>query len=132
MLNAHHAILDYTDPASPGDTPRTTCVACIVQDNIAYWVHAGDSRLYLMRNGKGQAQTRDHSRVSANCIEEGVISEAQLPGTRTATRSTAAWAARTPPEIEFRARHRSITATSWLLCTDGLWGVLLRRHDGSP
>jgi hypothetical protein len=45
------------------DSPRTTCVACIVQNNIAYWVHSGDSRLYLLRNGKVLAQTRDHSRV---------------------------------------------------------------------
>ena len=60
MSNAHHAILDYASRHRLRDTPRTTCVACVVQDSIAYWAHAGDSRLYLMRNGKVQAQTRDH------------------------------------------------------------------------
>ena len=52
MTNAHHAILDFAERHKPEDSPRTTCVACIVQDNMAYWAHAGDSRLYLMRGGK--------------------------------------------------------------------------------
>ena len=52
MNNAHRAIIDFTDAHNLKDSPRTTCVACIVQHNIAYWAHAGDSRLYLMRGGK--------------------------------------------------------------------------------
>jgi serine/threonine protein phosphatase PrpC len=62
MTNAHHAILDYAAP-HPAEAPRTTCVACVVQDSVAYWAHAGDSRLFLMRNGRVIGQTRDHSRV---------------------------------------------------------------------
>ncbi|PKL75742.1 MAG: hypothetical protein CVV27_13835, partial [Candidatus Melainabacteria bacterium HGW-Melainabacteria-1] len=76
MTNAHHAILDYTARHRLKDTPRTTCVACIVQDNVAYWAHAGDSRLYLMRDGKVITQTKDHSRIRL-LVEEGMITEAQ-------------------------------------------------------
>ena len=76
MTNAHSAILDYASRHRLPDTPRTTCVACIVQDNIAYWAHAGDSRLFLMREGKVIAQTKDHSRIRL-MVEEGLISEAQ-------------------------------------------------------
>ena len=43
------------------DTPRTTVIACVLQGNAAYWAHCGDSRLYLVRDGKLIARTRDHS-----------------------------------------------------------------------
>ena len=48
LINAHHAILDYASRHRLDDSPRTTCVACIVLENVAYWAHAGDSRLFLM------------------------------------------------------------------------------------
>ena len=52
LSNAHHAILDYAADRFLPEAPRTTCVACIVQDSIAYWAHAGDSRLYAIRGGR--------------------------------------------------------------------------------
>ncbi|HNH49261.1 MAG TPA: protein phosphatase 2C domain-containing protein, partial [Myxococcota bacterium] len=58
MTNAHHAILDYSAKHHLSDSPRTTCVACVIQDSVAYWAHAGDSRLFVMRRGKVFAQTR--------------------------------------------------------------------------
>ena len=36
------------------------CVACVVQDGYAYWAHVGDSRLYVFREGRILARTRDH------------------------------------------------------------------------
>ncbi|MEI2740174.1 MAG: protein kinase [Chitinophagaceae bacterium] len=77
MLNAHRGILDFAGKHHLLDSPRTTCVACIVQNNVAYWAHSGDSRLYLLRNGKALAQTRDHSRVRL-LVDQGVISEEQM------------------------------------------------------
>ena len=55
ITSAHHAIVDYANLRSLLETPRTTCVACIIQDGIAHWAHVGDSRLYLIRNGKVEA-----------------------------------------------------------------------------
>ena len=43
------------------DPPRTTLVASVVQDGCVWWVHCGDSRLYMVRNAKVLARTRDHS-----------------------------------------------------------------------
>jgi serine/threonine protein phosphatase PrpC len=53
--------------------PGTTCVAALIQDGKMYWGHAGDSRLYLMRDGKVLARTRDHS-VVFQWLEWGMIS----------------------------------------------------------
>ncbi|HJW24903.1 MAG TPA: protein phosphatase 2C domain-containing protein [Rhodocyclaceae bacterium] len=124
ITNAHHAILDYSAKHRLQESPRTTCVACIVQDNIAYWAHAGDSRLYLMRGGKVAAQTRDHSRVRL-LIEEGVINEAQAA--RHPDRNkiySCLGSIDQPPELDFSRKTLLEKGDVLLLCTDGLWGVL--------
>jgi serine/threonine protein phosphatase PrpC len=123
MTNAHHAILDYTARHRLKDTPRTTCVACVIQDNIAYWAHAGDSRLYLMRGGRTIAQTKDHSRIRL-MIEEGMISEAQAAIHPDRNKIYSCLGSPTPPEIEFSRKMPLEHGDILLLCTDGLWGVL--------
>jgi serine/threonine protein phosphatase PrpC len=121
MTNAHHAILDYAERHRLNDTPRTTCVACIVQDNIAYWAHAGDSRLFLMRGGKVIAQTKDHSRIRI-LLEEGLISEALAATHPDRNKIYSCLGSPTPPEIEFSRKTPLQHGDILLLCTDGLWG----------
>ena len=43
--------------------PRATCAICLIQENGCYWAHIGDSRIYLMRNGRLISRSRDHSHV---------------------------------------------------------------------
>jgi len=123
MTNAHHAILDYTARHALRDTPRTTCVACIVQDNVAYWAHAGDSRLFLMREGKIIAQTKDHSRIRL-LVEEGMITEAQAAFHPDRNKIYSCLGSPTPPEIEFSRKTPLDHGDILLLCTDGLWGEM--------
>lgn len=112
MTTAHRAIVDFTDAHKLKDSPRTTCVACIIQDNIAYWAHAGDSRLYLLRGGKVVTHTRDHSRVQL-LIDQGLINESQAAVHRTATRSIAALVVNSLPRSSFRAKHLLWLAMCW-------------------
>lgn len=123
MTNAHHAILDYTTRHHLRDTPRTTCVACVVQDNVAYWAHAGDSRLYLMRDGRVITQTKDHSRIRL-LIEEGMISEAQAAFHPDRNKIYSCLGSPTPPEIEFSRKTPLNHGDILLLCSDGLWGEM--------
>jgi len=122
MTNAHHAILDYSARHRMSDTPRTTCVACVIQDNVAYWAHAGDSRLFLMRAGKVIAQTKDHSRIRL-MIEEGLLTEAQAAVHPDRNKIYSCLGSPTPPEIEFSRKTPLAHGDIVLLCTDGLWGV---------
>lgn len=72
MRLAHEGIMKFPhekDQAFPG----TTCVAAVIQDGNLYWGHAGDSRLYLLRDGAVHARTRDHSMVG-QWLEWGMIS----------------------------------------------------------
>ena len=123
MTNAHHAILDYTARHALRYTPRTTCVACVVQDNVAYWAHAGDSRLFLMRDGKVIAQTKDHSRIRL-LVEEGMISEAQAVFHPDRNKIYSCLGSPTPPEIEFSRKTPLNHGDILLLCSDGLWGEM--------
>ena len=41
--NAHHAIPTTPSTSSCPDVPRTTIVACLIQEGVAHWAHAGDS-----------------------------------------------------------------------------------------
>ena len=123
MNNAHNAILDYTTRHHLKDTPRTTCVACIVQDNVAYWAHAGDSRLYLMRDGRLIAQTKDHSRIRL-LVEEGMITEAQAAFHPDRNKIYSCLGSPTPPEIEFSRKTPLDRGDVLLVSTDGLWGEI--------
>ena len=55
MMRAHQALGSYANQFSMLETPRTTCVACVVQAGHAYWAHVGDSRLYLFRRGQARS-----------------------------------------------------------------------------
>lgn len=72
LTNAHNAIVDYAFDKQLPEAPRTTVVACVVQEGFAYWAHAGDSRLYVLRRGRIAAQTRDHSRVQL-MMDQGLL-----------------------------------------------------------
>ena len=123
MLNAHSAIIDFTEVHKLNDSPRTTCVACIVQDNIAYWAHAGDSRLYLMRGGKVITHTRDHSRVQL-LMDQGVINAAQAAVHPDRNKVYSCLGGTHNPEIEFSRKTPLESGDVLVLCTDGLWGVI--------
>ncbi|HEX5362698.1 MAG TPA: protein phosphatase 2C domain-containing protein [Gallionella sp.] len=73
MRHANERIMQVPHDKSAGGFPGSTCVAALIQDGKMYWGHAGDSRLYLLRDGKVFAKTKDHSMVF-QWMEWGVIS----------------------------------------------------------
>ena len=123
LSNAHHAIADFTEAHSLRDSPRTTCVACLIQNNVAYWAHAGDSRLYLIRGGRVATRTRDHSRVQL-LIDQGIITEAQAATHPERNKIYSCLGGYQPPDIEFSRKTPLEAGDVLALCTDGLWGVV--------
>ncbi|HEX5337182.1 MAG TPA: protein phosphatase 2C domain-containing protein [Gallionella sp.] len=73
MRHAHERIMKISHDRALGAFPGTTCVAALIQDGIMYSGHAGDSRLYLLRDGKVLHRTKDHS-VVHQWLELGIIS----------------------------------------------------------
>ena len=123
MTNAHHAILDFVNENNLQDSPRTTCVACIVQNNIAYWAHVGDSRLYHLRKQRALAITRDHSRVRL-MLDQGLITERQAENHPDKNKVYTCLGGTQLPEIEFSKKTPLEANDILLLCTDGLWGAI--------
>jgi serine/threonine protein phosphatase PrpC len=72
MRHANERILKVAHDRDLGGSPGSTCVAALIQDGRAHWGHAGDSRLYLLRDGAVLARTRDHSMVQ-QWMEWGMV-----------------------------------------------------------
>jgi len=123
LSNAHHAILDYAFDKHLTDIPRTTVVACLIQDGVAHWAHAGDSRLYMIRKGRLLYQTRDHSRVQL-MLDQGLLdaeAAAVHPGRN---RIFSCLGGNHPPQIEFSRGVSLANGDVVAICSDGVWGPL--------
>jgi len=123
ITNAHNAILDYAADRLLPEAPRTTCVACVVQDSVAYWAHVGDSRLYAIRGDKVLAQTRDHSRVQ-RMVDDGQITAEEALVHPARNRIYSCLGGVQPPQIDFSKKTALATGDILVLCTDGVWGPL--------
>ena len=123
----HAAIL--RDAAKRGliDTPRTVLVACIVQDGQAYWTHVGDSRLYLIRDGRIVHRTRDHS-VVQELVDTGRIREEASTTHPERNRLLQCLGGYTPPQPAPLSREPLFEHDIVLLCSDGFWNPLTQRQ----
>ena len=120
---AHHAIVDFAADRELPEAPRTTCVACIAQKNMAYWAHAGDSRLYLIRGDQLLAQTRDHSRVQI-MLDQGLIDADAAAVHPARNRVFSCLGGSQAPQIDFSRKTPLKSRDIIALCSDGLWAPL--------
>ncbi len=123
MLRAHDAIRSYARDHNMPEAPRTVLVACVVQDSHAWWNHVGDARFYLLRAGRVEAQTRDHTAVQA-LVDAGEISLEQAYNHPESTRMLQSLGAPTTPVPGPGASAALQADDLLLLCSDGFWGPL--------
>ena len=115
LLAAHRRILRHAGENSMRDTPRTTFVAAVVQDQSASWVHCGDSRLYLVRDGELLARTRDLSYLEQAGAEMATIGRISRNVLFTCLGSP------TTPVFDVVGPVSLQHGDRILLCSDGLW-----------
>ena len=123
---SHGMLLREARQLGLADTPRTTVVACVVQEGHAYWSHIGDSRLYVLRKGEVHARTRDHTLVQ-QLVDEGRLQEDQMSTHPERNRLLQCLGGVQTPRVEPTAATRLERDDILLLCSDGLWGPLTRR-----
>jgi serine/threonine protein phosphatase PrpC len=123
MVKAHAALGSYSAQFSMLETPRTTCVACVVQGGHAYWVHVGDSRLCLYRQGALIAQTRDHSKVQY-LVDQGLLSATEVGEHPDRNKVYSCLGGMVDPVIDLSNRTALRDGDILVLCTDGLWGSI--------
>jgi serine/threonine protein phosphatase PrpC len=133
---AHRAIVSHAVAENLLESPRTTCVVCIVQDGKAWWAHAGDSRLYVLRGGRLAAATMDHSRVQ-QMVDSGVITPEAAAVHPERNKIYSCLGGVVPPVIAVSGEFPLHTGDTILLSTDGFWSqipaaliaTLLRKQD---
>ena len=123
ITDAHFALGDYAKARRLIESPRTTCVACVVQDSTAFWAHVGDSRLYHIREGRIQAQTRDHSRVQM-LVDQGRVREEAVAAHPDRNKIFNCIGAIALPQVELSKPTLLREDDTLILCTDGWWGPL--------
>jgi len=100
----------------------TTVVACLAEDDVVSVAHVGDSRAYLIRDGKLSRITNDHSWVFEQ-VQAGMLTEAEAekhPLRNVITRALGGALQVTPDASEIHAQAGDV----YLLCSDGLTGMV--------
>ncbi len=123
IQTAHRAIVSHAVEHNLLECPRTTCVACIVQNGCAYWAHAGDSRLYVLRRGDLAAATQDHSKVQ-QMIDAGSITPEQAARHPDRNKIYSCLGGVVPPQITSGRELRLEDGDTILLSTDGFWSQI--------
>ena len=123
FARAHDAIHRYARERGLPEIPRTVIVACVVQEGIAWWNHVGDARLYLVRDGRIEKQTKDHTQVQT-LVDAGEISPDQAYSHPQSTRMLQSLGGPTAPEPDPCASALLHKNDILLLCSDGFWGPL--------
>ena len=100
----------------------TTLVAALVNDATLTVGNAGDSRCYLVREGKLKQLTRDDSWVSA-AWAEGILSSDEIDRHPLRNVITKAVGAKDNIDLE-TSEHKLASGDVILLCSDGLHGML--------
>ncbi len=137
VIRGHCAINHVCKGRYPlDDSPRTTVVVCLVQDGHAYWGHVGDSRLYVIRDGRVLTRTQDHS-TSAQMRCNGIVSEETLRSLDRYAQLTRCVGGSRRPIVTLGDAMTLAPGDSILLCSDGLWRAfedaeLGRRLGGEP
>ncbi len=120
---SHHELHRYRAEQGLPEAPRTTIVLCVVQRGVATWAHAGDSRLYLIRNGSILDRTLDHSRVH-HLVSSGLIRPEDAKDHPERNRIFNCLGAFIAPTVDISHPTALHGGDILLLCTDGLWGTL--------
>ncbi|MDP2165949.1 MAG: protein phosphatase 2C domain-containing protein [Hydrogenophaga sp.] len=118
LMAAHHQIIRYAAEKGMLDTPRTTLVAAVMERNQMHWVHCGDSRLYIVRDGELLARTRDHSYME----QEAHLGRATDHINRNILFTCLGSPAK--PVLDLSGPMQLLQGDRVLMCSDGLWGTV--------
>jgi PPM family protein phosphatase len=118
LMAAHQQIVRYAAEKGMLDTPRTTLVAAVIKRNTMHWVHCGDSRLYIVRDGQLLMRTRDHSYME----QQAHLGRA----TQHINRNILFTCLGSPikPVFDLSGPLQLQQGDRMLLCSDGLWGTV--------
>ncbi|WP_461211247.1 PP2C family protein-serine/threonine phosphatase [Desulfocurvus sp. DL9XJH121] len=121
VLSADLSIRAARNGHKPLERMCCTLTAVYIKDGRAVFVHVGDSRLYLVREGRAVRLTRDHT-VLQTLVESGGMTEAQadVHPRRNELRLCLGCPYLEPDVDDLNLAPGDVL----LLCTDGLYGAV--------
>jgi protein phosphatase len=118
IQTAHAKVLETTTQKKEFQGMATTVVSIMFEDGKAQVAHVGDSRAYLIRNGKLIQLTSDHSWVNEQ-LRTGAISSSQARNHPYRNIVTRALGGPNPVDVDVMEEEMN-DGDIVLLCSDGL------------
>jgi serine/threonine protein phosphatase PrpC len=126
IYGANAALLQRQEECEALADMRSTLVVLLFDTNCgsATWGHVGDSRLYLLRDGRIRTRTRDHSLVQT-MVDNGMMRPEQAadhPESNVLFTSLGLRDAFQADVLE--TPYQLNDGDAFLLCSDGVWGAI--------
>lgn len=123
LKEAHRSIQQHARQNAHLSSMGTTCTAVALIGSRLFFIHVGDSRVYLLREGKLRILSRDHTLI-AQLLAKGLIRPDQAQNHPQKHILTSALGV-PDDEMEIDASSEALLLHKndvLMICTDGLWG----------
>lgn len=125
LLNAKQEMSKVGSQINSAGGMKTTVVVVLTDFNYLYWVHVGDSRMYLFNSGKLFSRTKDHS-IPQLLADTGEISEGEIRSHEDRNRLTAVFGSEGEDRFSYNDDpYKLLSGDVILLCSDGFWEYVL-------
>jgi PPM family protein phosphatase len=122
VVDANHTVCDLAEHEPAYRGMGTTLTAALVEGRRLHIAHVGDSRAYLLRDGRLSQLTDDHTLVQ-HLVDEGQITREEAA--RHPQRSIITRAIGVAPQVEVDSLSLELQrGDQLLLCSDGLTGAV--------
>ena len=121
IFQANEIILKMAQTSENLEGMGTTVVLAVIDEDEAYICHVGDSRAYVLKDGKLKQITKDHSLVNA-LIDQGAITEEEAK--HHSQKNVLLQAIGATLGIKPSMQRVDIKDQLLLLCSDGLYNSL--------
>ena len=130
IVSEAHLMIKLT-AISAEEEPHSTLAAFMINANrCCYWIHSGDSRIYLFRGPNLIKRTLDHSFVQ-RLVDEGSISEAEAAVHPQSNLLTGCLGTVQEPSSSAEYIDTLEIGDTLMCCSDGLWHYFTPREIGS-
>lgn len=120
LAEANRLICERSEAEAACAGMGTTCTVLAVRDDAAFLAHIGDSRAYLLRDGRLRQLSEDHSLV-AQLLRDGAITEEEA--VRSPQRHVIVRALGLEPSVQPHISRKGLPLRAddaLVLCSDGL------------
>lgn len=124
ILKANSIVIETSNSNIDMKGMATTVEVLFIKGNTAYWGHVGDSRIYIIKNGKIKQLTKDHSLVQ-KLVDEGYLTLKEAENHPNKNIIMRALGDNQKIDIDLsKLKFNSFDDLKFFMCTDGVSGVL--------